>query len=175
MSPTSIILDIETLSRRPNALITEIGAIAFNRADFVETSCLLLQPGFFEQLQLGRHICPETIQFHKQKKTLPSQLGDMPVKDAVHFLSRFIREHKPERVWIQGPDFDRPIIESFCREVGEDLPWDYWRTADSRTAWNLAFPGIKHDPRPHHSVPDCRATLKDLARSLIELNRRESA
>lgn len=175
MPTTSIILDLETASRRPDALITEIGAIAFNRSDFVETSCLLLHPGFFEQIQLGRHICPETIEFHKKHKTLPTQVGDMPVKDCVHFLSRFIREHAPERVWIQGPDFDRPIIESLCRSIGEDLPWDYWRTADSRTVWNLAFPGIKHDPRPHHAVPDCRATLNDLARSLIQLNCRDAA
>jgi hypothetical protein len=171
----SIILDIETLSRRPDALVTEIGAIAFNRSDFVETSCLLLHPDFFGQLAIGRHVCPETIAFHRDNKTLPSPVGDMPLKDTVHHLRTFIRNHRPERVWIQGQDFDRPIIESLCRSVGEDLPWEYYRTADSRTAWNLAFPGQKHDKRPHHAVPDCRATLKDLARSLIHLNRRESA
>ena len=90
-------------------------------------------------------------------------------------LQAFIAHHKPSHVWIQGPDFDRPILEDLCRQLGVDMPWKYYLTADSRTAWNLAFPGQKHDPRPHHALPDCKATLADLARSLIALGSRHAA
>lgn len=172
---TSIILDIETLSRRPDALVLEVGLIAFNRADFVPFDCLELFPGFFPQIQSGRHLCAETIAFHTKQGTLPTQVGDQCPAVAMKALANFIASHKPHRVWIQGPDFDRPILENLCQQHGLALPWEYWRTADSRTAWNLAFPGVKHDKRPHRAIADCKATLHDLAKSLIALNRTDAA
>lgn len=172
---TSIILDIETLSRRPDALVTEIAAIAFNRSDFVPIDHIELFPGFFPQILTGRHICPETVIFHQEQGTLITRLSDQAPANTLDSLADFIRRHTPQHIWIQGPDFDRPIIEHLAIQNRRTLPWDYWRVRDSRTAWNLAFPGIKQDKRPHRSLLDCRATLNDLARSLITLDRRESA
>ena len=172
---TSLILDIETLSRRPNAVITEIGIIAFNRADFIAFDEVVLHPGLFPQIEAGRHIESETLQFHRKNKTLPLKISDEDPFTTIHLLAQFIRKHNPQHIWIQGPDFDRPILESFFQQFGADLPWDYWRIRDSRTAWNLAFPGVKHSPRPHTALADCKATLHDLAQSLIALNRRPAA
>ena len=171
----SIIIDIETLSTRTDSLVIEIGAIAFNRDTLSETASMLLTPSFFEQLAAGRHVCPQTIAFHRKKKTLPTTLGDMPLRESIFHLRKFIQHHQPQHVWIQGPDFDRPIIESLCQHVGEPLPWEYFRTRDTRTVWDVAFPGIKHDSRPHHAVPDCRATLKDLTAALSLLARTQAA
>ena len=171
----SIILDIETLSIQPNALITEIGLVAFTQEDFQPVAEMLVYPSFFDQIILSRHICPDTIGFHKAKGTLPTTFGIGNLKESCNAIAAFIYTHKPNRIWIQGPDFDRPILENFFRALNLPMPWEYWRTSDSRTAWNLAFPGIKHDPRPHHAIPDCYATLKDLQASLTQLNCQASA
>jgi hypothetical protein len=170
-SSTSIILDIETLSRRPHAIITEIGVIAFNRADFVIIDEIVIRPGFYPQIEAGRHLCNETLQFHRKNKTLPMEVSDQDPALSIRDLADFIRRHNPKQIWIQGPDFDRPILESFHQDNGAELPWDYWRVSDSRTTWNLAFPGVKHDKRPHSALGDCKATLRDLANSLLTLNR----
>jgi hypothetical protein len=172
---TSLILDIETLSRRQHAIITEIGVLAFNRADFVAFDEILIRPGFYPQIEAGRHLCSETLQFHRKNKTLPMEVTDQDPAESIQLLAAFIRKHNPENIWIQGPDFDRPILESFHQDFHAELPWDYWRTRDSRTVWNLAFPGIKHDKRPHSALGDCKATLQDLAKSLITLDRRQAA
>jgi len=169
MNPLSIILDIETLSLRPNALVTEIGVVVFDSITFKESACLFIAPSFFDQIKLGRHICPRTIEFHEQNSTLPNQLGDMPIRDAVNHLCKFIRSHNPHHIWIQGPDFDRPIIEDLCQQVGETLPWRFSRTRDARTVWAIAFPGVKHAPRPHTATEACRATLADLSKALTHL------
>ena len=172
---TSIILDIETLSRRPNAIITEIGLLALNRADFIAFDETCVRPGFYPQIEAGRHLCNETLQFHRKNKTLPMQVTDQDPKITLRLIADFVRQHNPQHIWIQGPDFDRPILESFHQQFGAELPWDYWRIRDSRTVWNLAFPGVKHAPRPHSALGDCRATLQDLAKSLIALDRRQAA
>ena len=169
MNPLSIIIDIETLSLRPNALITEIGVIAFDSSSFKESTSLYLTPSFFEQIKLGRHICPKTIEFHEKQDTLPSKLPNTQIKEALFHLRKFIQNHNPHHIWIQGPDFDRPIIENLCEQVGEPLPWEFWKTRDSRTIWDIAFPGVKHAPRPHTALADCRATLTDLQKSLSSL------
>lgn len=168
---TSIILDLETLDTSPTSIITEIGVIAFNRSDFSERSIMELHPSLFHQLAAGRTASADTIGFHAKKGTLPDNVNthNTPAK-IVAWLAEFFETQTPHRVWIQGPDFDRPILENFCNQFGAALPWDFWRTRDTRTLWDIAFPGIKHDPRPHHALADCRATLADLQKSLQHLN-----
>lgn len=172
---TSIILDLETLSRQPNALITEIGVLAFDRRDFSVIETLLITPDIFSQLQDGRHACPQTIAWHRSQNTLPTTNGTGTILADLTTLHQFFTEHAPQRIWIQGPDFDRPILENLCQSHHLPLPWDYWRTADSRTTWNLAFPGTKHPKRPHSALGDCHATLRDLHASLTILNRLHAA
>ncbi len=172
---TSIIIDIETLDTTPTSVITEISAIAFNRMTFTEEACFTCTPSILHQLAAGRTTSAATIHFHHSKGTLPKNCPHYLPKDAVHALSRFLRDFPPHLVWIQGPDFDRPILESFCQQSSEPLPWEFWRTRDTRTTWDLAFPGEKHPPRRHHAINDCRDTLADLHKSLFHLGRPTSA
>ncbi len=188
MSPTSIIIDIETLSCEPTAIITEIGLLAFDRYSLepmLHTSIpeafsvvdeFTIHPDLFAQMAAGRTSCPETLAFHRSNETLPTfRELQSPPKVCCHLLRDFIERMRPHRIWIQGPDFDRPILENFCTQFGDSLPWEFWRTRDSRTLWDLAFPGERHASRPHHALPDCRATLADLTKSLQTLNRIEAA
>jgi len=171
----SLILDIETLDTAPTSVITEIGVLVFNRSDFTELACLSVAPCIFTQLAKGRSTSPETIAFHQAKSTLPEINTRYHPKDAVHALRQFIAAYNPRRIWIQGPDFDRPVLEDFCTQFGDALPWEFWRTRDTRTIWDAAFPDVKHAPRPHHALPDCRATLTDLTKALVALNRTQAA
>ena len=172
-----MVLDIETLSTRTNAVITEIGAIAFDRFDFKEIDQIQLNPSIFPQIKDARHISPDTIDFHSHNKSLPATTGDISPEEALTSLVRFIGQHDPHHVWIQGPDFDRPILDSFLEAYLPSMEslWPFWRTRDARTIWDAAFPGVKHESRPHFALGDCRATLADLAAALKALNRPEAA
>jgi hypothetical protein len=169
--PTSIILDLETLSTRPNSIITEIGVLAFDRETLSVVEGIVITPSLFHQLGVGRHACPDTLAFHRKKGTLPTEIHPQDPREDCSNLRRFFEHHQPHRIWIQGPDFDRPILEDFLRQFGAVLPWEFWRTRDTRTLWDTAFPDKKHPPRPHHALDDCLATLDDLKASLIALNR----
>jgi hypothetical protein len=170
----SIILDIETLSRRPHAIITEIAAIAvtLENGEPLETSSIGIDLCIASQLAARRHFEPETIQFHQQHNTLPESFqAQLPLK-AANNLIQFIEDHQPRTVWIWGKDFDRPILESFYQFVGLPFPWKYWQTACARDAYKLAF---GHDAKPpkrtHSAINDCRDTLRDLTAALTKLDR----
>jgi hypothetical protein len=175
MSSTSLVLDIETLSRQPDAVVISIGVLAFHRNSFEPFDEIEILPGIYDQIAAGRHICPQTIAFHKRHNTLPPFSGTTTPEQAVAQLTEFIASHHPQHVWIQGPDFDRPILQNLCAQVQRELPWEYWRTRDARTVWDLAFPGVKHESRPHRALDDCRATLNDLNRALTQLKAIASA
>jgi hypothetical protein len=180
---TSLILDLETLATTSEAVITEIGVIAFSIPDFKILDSLLVRPNILTQLASYRHADPDTIAWHQQQASLPTLIGDSALKDTIAAITRFIEFHEPRHVWIQGPDFDMPILanvarsilEDFFTQFGGELPWKFWTTRDARTAWDIAFPGVKHAKRPHHALPDCEATLADLAKALTELGRTHAA
>ena len=162
----SFILDLETLDTSPSAIITEIGIIAVDRETFKETASLLLRPNILEQLAAGRTWSKDTIGFHFREGSAPTLIGEHSLDHCAAMLHTFFFVHLPHKVWIQGPDFDRPIIESFLAHLGEPLPWKYYHTKDARTTWDNAFPGSAHAKRPHHALPDCRATLACIRRAL---------
>ena len=182
---TSILLDIETLDTTPTSLITEIAAIAFRVPPLdpgrplgtlpepIVLDHLDLTPDFFEQLAAGRTFTADTISFHRCNGTLPTLDPRMqtPCIQVAVEIAAFFREHNPKHVWIQGTDFDRPVIEDFFAAVGQPLPWKYSKSRDARTAWDLAFSGQPHPKRPHKALEDCQQTIADLISALTELNR----
>lgn len=172
---TSILIDTETLGVSPTSIITEIAAIAFTMGDDgtpTVTDHIDLRPDFWEQLADGRTFDASTISFHRTNQTLPetNTPDAIPCIQVIAQLDDFIRQHQPRHVWIQGTDFDRPLIENFCGDHNQPLPWKYSISRDARTAYALAFPGQRHPKRPHKALEDCQATLADLTSALTKLN-----
>lgn len=167
----SFILDLETLDTAPSAVITEIGILAVDCATREAIDSLTLTPNILAQLALGRTYSKDTIDFHFKEGSAPGGMGTCDIKQCAEIVTGFFKAYQPHQVWIQGPDFDRPILEDFLHQHGHPLPWKFSKTMDSRTLWSLAFPGIRHAKRPHHAIEDCRATLADMLQALTALNR----
>jgi hypothetical protein len=169
-TPYSVVLDIESLCRKPTAAFHEIGAVLFERTTFTPIEIFQAFPDIPDQIILGRTIDPDTLTFHRLQKTLPSQWAGEPFHDALHRFYSWIRQHQPKHVWIQGTCFDRPMIENAFDQVHLPLPWKFSRSRDARTTWNNAFPDKSHDTRPHRGLADCQATLADIAAAFRHCN-----
>lgn len=172
----SIILDIETLSRRPFAVVTEIAAIAVGKTSdgYEPADSINLKLCIATQLADGRNVEPETIEFHRKNGTLPERFPGTHPREAIFALASFVQKHQPDKIWIWGKDFDRPILEDLCSQHGVSLPWEYWKTCCARDAWKLAWGNEKPRPRSHKAIDDCRSTLNDLCFALASLNRLEA-
>ncbi len=169
----SVVIDIETLDQTPRSVITEIGVVAFVRQNFKPFASIDLRLDLFDQIAT-RQVSADTIAFHRKNGTLPKLEGGLSRFLAAAKLTEFFALHKPKHVWIQGPCFDRPILEDFFADLGQPLPWRYSLSRDCRTLWDTTFPGVKHPPRPHCAVNDAFATLYCLEEALTALGRRHA-
>lgn len=159
-----LMIDIETLSNRPNAVICAIGAV------FFEPSTGKIGPSFYQTIDprtsqsRGADISADTVMWWlKQDKEPISELvaAKSHELDVMLDFANFISGAFPEttkknlKAWCKGGSFDFPILKSaFERSSLEGvsmLSWIYWNEYCFRSL--LAVAGaIGYAPHPRRSV-----------------------
>lgn len=150
-----IAIDIETLSRRPTAVILAIAASPFKLDGFGEP--VEIDP-FFRAIDAsscamyGMDFSKGTVKWwseQSEEAKAPFLKGEsVPIKSALFDLNQTIEQWKAEngadglRVWMQGTDFDGSILRNAFilvfdddKTTGENLsmPWRHDELRDSRT------------------------------------------
>ena len=154
-------IDLETLSTRPDATILTLGAIKFDPYSDVEPhSGLYIRMDVDEQSLLKRHVDQGTLDWWaKQNETIREEaLGDadrVSLIDTVKQLNKWCVG--VDELWCQGPLFDYAILQNLYAQLGQPCPWNYWQIRDSRTLFNM----LPSDPRKdiqmelHNALADC--------------------
>jgi hypothetical protein len=179
-----VMLDLETLSTRPESVILTIGAVKFNPwgEDVDAESGLYLRVNVDEQLALGRHVQEETInwwgnQSEEVREEALGESGRVSLEDMTKQLNRFLVG--VNCIWCQGPAFDIVILENLYRQLVKPTPWQFWQIRDSRTLF-----GVHGDPREkdrkaaHNALMDCyyqAIGVQDIFRRAKILNPKERA
>jgi hypothetical protein len=156
-----VMLDIETLSTRPESVLLTIGAVKFDPwGDDVDTDHgLYHRVNVDEQLELGRHVQEETVQWwgNQPADVFEEAMGEsnrVSLAQMTADLNRFLVG--VENIWCQGPAFDIVILENLYRQLIKPTPWQFWQIRDSRTLF-----GVHGDPREkgrtgaHNALIDC--------------------
>lgn len=156
-----LMIDIETLSTRPNAVILSLGAVKFDpfsdRIDAEEG--LDVKIDVDEQTALGRHVQEETLNWWATQP-LEVQEAALGERDRVS-LEQFTRMLNKmmvgsDQIWCQGPAFDMVIIEDLYRQLGKPTPWQFWQVRDSRTLFGVfGDPRDKNRKNAHNALMDC--------------------
>ena len=151
-----IMIDLETLSKHPNAAIVSIGAVKFTFEDGLGDEFLInISPKSNAELKL--HFQKDTIEWwNKQPKETREMWQQNPqhIRDALISLNDFVGVDKKRIVWAQGAAFDFSIIHSAYIATNLKWPVEYWNECDSRTVFTLL--GIRNDKiratqTEHHS------------------------
>lgn len=139
-----IMLDLETLGTRADAVILSLGAVKFDL-----TSGKIDDQGFYASIsidsnqELGRHIQEDTLLwwlkqdiaaqsvFHEDKTTISQALED---------FSDWVGTDDYE-VWSNGADFDIPMLAHAYAQIQMEAPWKFWASNCLRTYKKL--PGAK--------------------------------
>ena len=171
-----IMLDLETLSTRPDAAIIVIGAIRFDRKGKI----LSIEDSdtFYRRISIksctdaGLRVDESTVAWWKnQDKNARYEALEntdrVSLKSALEDFSMWIG-NKDVCIWGNGDDFDCTILgESFSR-LNMKIPWKFWMTRDCRTIFDLA--NIKKRDLPtgseHHALHDCYRQIVGVRRSL---------
>ena len=156
-----VMLDLETLSTRPDAVILTFGAVKFNPWNNTvdEKQGLYFRVNVDEQIELGRHVDDITIQWWGQqdpaiRDEALSDEGRVTLDEFTRQLNRFLVG--AQNIWAQGPVFDIVILENLYRQIGKPAPWYYWQIRDSRTLFGVhGDPRVKGRDGHHNALSDC--------------------
>ena len=153
-------LDLETLSTRPDATILTFGACKFNPYKQEEiTQGIYFRINVDEQIALDRHVDDNTIEWWgKQAEDVYNEAFDpndrISLEQFTQELNRFIVG--VDNIWAQGPVFDIVILENLYRQLQLPCPWQFWQIRDSRTLLSsLGDPREKNKAGLHNALEDC--------------------
>jgi len=174
MTTKDVMIDIETLSTAPDALVLSIGARQFDcvgREGPWFGEALLVVPDLVDQLLMGRRVDRSTQEWWSKQDPQAATHWRTPskaftVRTALAELHTFVRD--APRVWARGPHFDIAILDSLYQCYGMKSPWRYNTIRDVRTYCDdrspiRTLPPIAiSDMPPHHPLKDCELQICDL-------------
>lgn len=136
--PVHLMVDLETLSIKPSAVILSLGAVKFD-----PYSTGILDQLYFRidiDSQLDRDIETETLEWWaKQDPAIQQEAFDtkdrIELSDAMEQFHRFAWHCR--NFWSHGSTFDLIILENVCRQLKRSPPWLYHQLRDTRTLFDL--------------------------------------
>lgn len=150
-----VMLDLETMGRRTNAVICSIGAVKFTLdGTFVDEFYTTVDAR--DCKALGLTTDPDTLAWwmKQPRSTMAALLKDaVPLKHALTLFSVWYGTTSLP-TWGNGAPFDNVIMRSAYDAVGMGPPWKHWEDRCYRTMKNV----IVVDPPPrdgtHHNALD---------------------
>lgn len=152
-------IDLETLSTSPNATITQIGVVAFDRHG-VKDEGLRIDVDPEEQIQAGQDVSWSTIEWWlNQSDAARDGLTGPPrrltmsqaLRMTSEYFERYCGDPWKRRAWSNGAGFDVVIMEGAYRRYKALCPWNFSRVRDVRTLAALCpnvervQPEVAHD------------------------------
>lgn len=168
-----VMVDLETLGTKPNAIILSIGACVVNwketepnpKFDFYRVvnvdSCR----------EAGLTECTSTrLWWEKQDENARKVFTD-PNVPLMHALSDFYNHLRSfnlnqVRVWGNGSDFDNVILNSAYNAVGLNAPWRFYNSRCFRTIRKVFGHTVVEPPREgtyHNALDDAKHQARILA------------
>jgi hypothetical protein len=161
-----VMLDLETLSTRPDAVILTMGAIKFDPHSEDLGAGIHHRVDVDEQIALGRHVDDTTVDWWGRqaadvREEALSQGNRISLEKFTVELNRFIVG--ADCIWAQGPVFDIVILENLYRQLGKPVPWNYWQIRDSRTIFGV-FGDFRNKNKvdAHNALADCAEQARAL-------------
>ncbi len=123
-----IMVDIETLGSKENAVIISIGVMAFDLDSDVTVSA---KWNVIAESNYDRSINPKTVMWWLQQSkeaqdalVIPEPIG---LDDALLNLSKFFELHLTDKggVWANGATFDISILRNAFNQHSIPIPWQY--------------------------------------------------
>ena len=149
----ALMVDLETMSTRPDATILTLGAVHFNPYGNGVGEKIYFRINIDDQDKLGRHVEEDTLDWWAKQDPAIMEEAFSP-NDRIPVVEAVDRFHKfawgCSTFWSHGATFDLVIIENLYRQVGRTPPWNFWQLRDTRTLFDLGYnpdmpTGSKHD------------------------------
>lgn len=167
-----IIIDIETLGRRNDAAITQIGVIAAdNSYNVIDKYFISISPSQWNTC--NRTFTGETLLWWLQQKTSP--VGDkecLDYKSALKALRRIIDCYQSDDTLI----YTKGTMDLFCLKdlyeyFGEETPWKFWQPRDIRSIKDMVSDWKAVKANSHNALEDALNELEEIRINLKEIKK----
>ena len=167
-------IDLETLSTNPNAVVLTVGAVKFDpHTQMKPYDEMYFRVDVDSQTAMGRHVMQETLDWWGQQ---PNEVANEALSDSNRIqLQDMLKKINKFSVgvdvfWCQGPLFDYAILQNLYTQMEQPVPWQYWQIRDSRTLFSL----VPRDPNEkrtgmHNALEDCHFQAKKVQKIYRQL------
>ena len=178
-----IMLDLETLSVRPHAVILVIGAIKFKRnKKYEEEKNLDKLDTFYRRITIksgvdvGLHIDKDTEKWwSEQEEDVKYEAlinpDRVPLQEALKDFKKWFGNNPRTCIWGNGSDFDISILGESFKRCNMEIPWKYFLVRDLRTIFDLGNVRMVDLPQyqKHHALHDCYRQIIGFSRAYQNL------
>ncbi len=154
---THIMLDIETLGKKPGCVVLSAALVRFS--DLATASVVF---NVHEQYAAGLVSDPGTVAWWQEQTSVAQAAvtqGARPIAAALGYIRDWLNWattcppatgdygpvprppeifNKPWFIWCHGAGFDAPILAEVFERFGFPVPWDFRQVRDTRTLYDLA-------------------------------------
>ena len=157
-------IDIETFSTAPNAVVSTIGFVKFNPYSTEIYDKLYIRINVDDQTAIGRDISDSTIEWWgnqspEAQEEVFSENDRTSLADFIAVFPGYIKSSS--KIWSQGA-LDFVILENMFKQQGIPTPWAFWNVMDSRTIFNTFGDPRKYDKTAHNALNDCLIQVRAL-------------
>jgi hypothetical protein len=183
MSSYEVMLDLETLSTKPGAVILVIGAIKFRRNDKlnenIDMKSLENLDTFYRRITIkscidvGLSIEKETEKWWNEQDeevkyealTNPDRVS---IKQALREFNVWFGNDSRTKIWGNGSSFDCGILAEAYRKCDMEPCWKFWLERDLRTIMDIGRvrPSDLPQYQKHHALFDCYRQIIGFQRSI---------
>ena len=167
-----IIIDIETLGRRNDTAVTQVGiVIADENFDVLDSYLIQVTPDAWNTCD--RTFTGETLLWWMEQKNTP--ISKKPThtvqsyKYLVDKLYQIFDRYNTEdtTIWTKGA-MDLFSIKDICEYLNMETPWKFWQPRDIRTAKEFIKEWKTFEKNNHNALDDALNQLRELKANLIE-------
>lgn len=181
MNKTNVMLDLETWSTSPNAVITSIGAVKFtlnsdnSGGKIVEEFYYRINPQ--SCVDVGLEMSVDTILWwmkQSDEARAEFQKQTWNIQDVLGLFAMWLSDDpKNIDVWGNGSDFDNVLLANAYRVCGKSLPWRYFNNRCYRTLKNI-YSNVLPTPTvgvKHNALDDAKSQANHLIDILNHINK----
>ena len=171
----NIMLDLETLSTRHDAMIISIGAVMFDKDGLGDIFYRVIDN---TNNPYGFHMDPATVSFWMRQEypaRLPffSTSGDPNIETVLSSfagLCDLAGGHHNVKIWGNGATFDNVILSNAYERVGIEHPWSHRGDRCYRTLKNFSSVECPQVGTLHNALDDAKAQALHLIEIAKDLN-----
>lgn len=161
-----VMVDIETMGKKPGCAVISIGAVEFDLKTGETGKKFYCNIDLEDCQKQGLTIDASTVWWWLSQSE-SSKLSLMPEKllletALLSFKKWFEYLDKDIMIWANAPSFDLSILSAAYEVLGYQQPWKYWQERDVRTlvAFNPELKKSIINDLPHDAISDCLYQIK---------------